>query len=167
MRIPPFYQRPIWQRFFAGVAIGGLISWLIFLYMYGELQEEQTKLIRQQQDEINDLSRSVKIWQEEFKALNKQNEQQLTIQEIKIKLVNGHKYKLDSFSIFEIEERIKEDVSIMNAKDLETVFKSKDVLRKMIENKIVKINDKRYKLEVKEIVIFTTLSIQIAIHLDD
>lgn len=166
MRIPPFYHLPIWQRFFAGVAIGSVISWIIFLYIYGALQEDQTKLIRQQQEEIYDLNKSIKIWQEEFKALNKQNEQQLTIQEIKVKIVNGSKYKLDSFSIFEIEDRIREDVSIMNAKDLETVFKSKDILKKMIENKVVKINDKRYKLEVKELVIYTTLSIQLMIQLE-
>lgn len=166
MRIPPFYHQPIWQRFLAGVALGSIISWLIFLFIYGTLQEEQTKLIRQQQDEIQDLNRSIKIWQEEFKALNKKNEQQLTIQNINVKLLNGNKYKLDSFSIFEAEEKIKEDVSSIVAKDLETVFKSRDVLKKMIENKMLKINDKRYRLEVKEIVIYTTLSIQIEIQLD-
>lgn len=166
MRIPPYIKLPIWQRFFVGVAIGSIISWLVFLFIYGELQEEQTKLISQQQDEIKDLNRSVDIWQEEFKELNKKNEQKLTVQEIVIKLINGDKYKLDSFSVFEIEERIKEDVSIMSAKDVETVFKSKDVLKKMIENKTVKVNDKRYSLEIKEIIIYTTLLIEIEIQLE-
>lgn len=166
MRIPPFYQKAIWQRFLAGVALGGIISWLIFLFIYGTLQEKQTKLIREQQDDIQDLNRDIKIWQEEFKALNKKNEQQLTIQTIEIKLLNGDKYKIDSFSIFEAEKKIKEDVSSVVAKDLETVFKSRDVLKKMIENKPLKIIDKRYRLEVKEIVIYTTLSIKIEIQLD-
>lgn len=165
MRIPPFYHQPIWQRFLAGVAIGSVISWLVFLFIYGTLQEKQTKQLKQQQDEIADLNRSIKIWQEEFKALNKKNTDQLTIQSIQVKLLNGNKYKLDSFSIFELEEEIKEDVSSVIAKDLKTVFESKDVLKKMIENKMVKLNDKRYRIELKEIVIYTTLSIEIEIQL--
>ncbi|MDV2888249.1 sporulation protein, partial [Alkalihalophilus pseudofirmus] len=49
MRIPPYYRRPSWQRFFAGMAIGGAISWCIFLYIFGVWQEENAKLIRKQQ----------------------------------------------------------------------------------------------------------------------
>ncbi|MBA4537114.1 sporulation protein [Bacillus aquiflavi] len=166
MRIPPFYHNPVWQRFLTGIVLGSIISWVVFLFIYGSLQENQTKLIRQQEDEIRDLKENIKIWQEEFKALNKKNEQKLTVQDIKVQLVNGHKYKLDSFSIFEIEEKIKEDVSIMIAKDLDTVYKSRDLFKKMIENKVIKVNDKRYRLEVKEIVVYTSLLIQLVIHLD-
>lgn len=166
MRIPPFLKLVTWQRFFVGVAIGAIVSWLVFLYIFGKLQEDQTKLLIQQKDEINELQRSVKIWQDEFKQLNKKNEQKLTVQEIEIKLINGDKYKFDSFSIFEIEDRIKDDLMIMNAKDVETVYKSRDLLKKMIENKTLKVNEKRYKLNVTEIIIYTTLFIEIEIQLE-
>ena len=39
MRIPPYHRTPTWQRFFAGAALGGLISWVIFFYMHGVQQE--------------------------------------------------------------------------------------------------------------------------------
>ncbi|MDR6122096.1 sporulation membrane protein YtrI [Bacillus sp. 1P10SD] len=166
MRIPPYYRRPSWQRFFAGAAVGGAISWCIFLYIYGVWQEENTELLRIQQQKIIDLNEEKKIWQEEYKEMNKRNIEQLTVQKINIKITNWEKYKLDLLSVSETEDSVKDDISMMLAKDLDTVYKSKDLLKKIIENKPIKINDKRYKLKVKEMVIYTNLSIQLEIQFE-
>jgi hypothetical protein len=165
MRIPPLYRKPSYQRFFAGAAIGGAISWCIFLFINGTWQEKYTMLIREQQEKITDLENDIKIWQEEYKAANKRNIEKITVQNINVKITNWEKYNLDSFSVFQIEDSVKEDISMMTAKDLETVYKSKDLIKKIIENKIVKLkNGKSYRLEIKEMVIYTTLSIQLEIH---
>ncbi|KQL20797.1 sporulation membrane protein YtrI [Cytobacillus solani] len=166
MRIPPHYRQPVWQRFLAGIAIGGMISWFVFLYIFGEWQEKYSKEIKNQEDEIAELKKEKEIWQEEFKALNKKNRELLTVQDIKVKIGNSEKYKLDSFSMFEIEEQIKEDILNMKAKDIDTVYKSRELIERIIENKTIKVNEKRYKLEVKKMVIYTTLFIQIDIMLD-
>ncbi|WML59481.1 sporulation membrane protein YtrI [Neobacillus sp. PS2-9] len=166
MRIPPYYRRPSWQRFFAGAAVGGAISWCIFLYIYGVWQEENTELLRIQQQKIIDLNEEKKIWQEEYKEMNKRNIEQLTVQKINIKITNWEKYKLDLLSVSETEDSVKDDISMMLAKDLDTVYKSKDLLKKIIENKLIKINDKRYKLKVKEMVVYTNLSIQLEIQFE-
>ena len=166
MRIPPLYRKPAWQRFFAGMAVGGAISWCIFLYIYGVWQEENTELIRKQAQEIVDLNEEKKIWQDEYKEINKRNIEQLTVQKINIRITNWEKYKLDSLSVLETEDSVKDDISMMLAKDIETVHKSKDLLKKIIENKPVKINDKRYKLKVKEMVFYTNLSIQLKIEFE-
>ncbi|QED48913.1 sporulation membrane protein YtrI [Cytobacillus dafuensis] len=166
MRIPPYYRRPSWQRFLAGAAIGGIISWTVFLFIFGEWQEKYSHLINKQAEEIYDLKEDKKIWQEEFKELNKKNRDKLTVQEIKIKIRNSEKYKLDSYSVFEIEHQIQEDINMMRAKDIETVDKSSDLIEKIIENKVFKVNDKRYSLDVKKMVIYTTLSIQLEIKLE-
>ncbi|WHY76442.1 sporulation protein [Neobacillus sp. WH10] len=166
MRIPPLYRRPAWQRFFAGMAIGGAISWCIFLYIYGVWQEENTELIRKQQEDIVDLNNEKKIWQEEYKEMNKRNIEQLTVQKINIKIINSEKYKLDSLSVLETENSVRDDISMMLAKDLETVYKSKDLIKKVIENKPVKIYEKRYTLKIKEMVIYTTLTIQLEIQFE-
>jgi hypothetical protein len=166
MRIPPLYRRPAWQRFFGGMAIGGMISWCIFLYIFGVWQEQNTELIQKQEKEIVDLKEEKKIWQEEYKEINKRNIEQLTIQKINIKITNWEKYKLDSLSVLETEDAVRDDISIMIAKDMETVYKSKDLLKKIIENKQIKINDKRYKLKVKEMVFYTALSIQLEIQFE-
>ncbi|MFO1444015.1 sporulation protein [Bacillus sp. Bva_UNVM-123] len=166
MRIPPYYRQSSWQRFLAGAAIGGIISWFIFLFIFGEWHEKYSMLIKKQREEIDKLKDDIKIWQEDFKELNKINREQLTIQEIKIKIKNSEKYKMDSYSVFEIEEQLKEDINMMLAKDIDTVYKSRELIRKIIENKVFKVNEKRYRVEVKEIVIYTTLSIQLDIRLD-
>ncbi len=166
MRIPPYYRKPSWQRFLAGAAIGGILSWFIFLYIFGEWQEKYSKLINEQKKVIDKLEDDKKIWQEDFKELNKKNLEQLTIQDIKIKIKNSEKYKMDSFSVFEIENQLIEDINMMKAKDIDTVYKSRELIKKTIENKVFKVNEKRYRVEVKEMVIYTTLSIQLEIRLD-
>ena len=166
MRIPPYYRRPSWQRFFAGMVIGGAISWCIFIYIFGVWQEKHTALIDKQSEEIIDLKEEKKIWQEEYKEINKRTIEQLTIQKINIKITNWEKYKLDLLSVSEIEDSVKDDISMMIAKDIDTVYKSKELIKKIIQNKPVKINDKRYQLKVKEMVIFTTLSIQLEIEFE-
>lgn len=166
MRIPPLYRRPSWQRFFAGMAVGGVISWCIFLYIYGVWQEKNTELIKEQAKKIIDLKAEKKIWQDEYKEINKRNIEQLTVQKINIRITNGEKYKLDSLSVLETEDSVRDDISLMIAKDIETVYKSKDLLKKIIENKPIKINDKRYKLKVKEMVFYTNLSIQLEIQFE-
>jgi hypothetical protein len=166
VRIPPYYRKPTWQRFFAGMAIGGAISWCIFIYIFGVWQEKHTALIDKQREEIVDLKEEKKIWQEEYKEINKRTIEQLTIQKINIKITNSEKYKLDMLSVSEIEDSVKDDISMMIAKDIDTVYKSKELIKKTIQNKPVKINDKRYKLQVKEMVIFTTLSIQLEIEFE-
>ncbi|MGZ4161685.1 MAG: sporulation membrane protein YtrI [Neobacillus sp.] len=167
MRIPPFYRRPSWQRFFSGMAIGGAISWCIFIYIFGVLEEKHTKLIGIQKQEIKDLQSEKKIWQDEYKEMNKRNIEKLTIQKINVKIINSERYKLDSLSVLETEDSVKDDISMLIAKDMETAFKSKGLIKKIIENKLVTINDKRYKLNVKEMVIYTTLSVELEIHFED
>ena len=167
MRIPPYYLRPSWQRFFSGMAIGGAISWVIFLYIYGVWQDKDTYKIRKQAEEIQELKDDINIWQQEYKEINKRNIELLTVQKINIRITNWEKYKLDQLSVLETENSVKDDINTMLAKDIDTVFKNKELLRKIIENKTFKINDKRYKLHVKEIVIYTTLTIQLEISFDN
>jgi hypothetical protein len=167
MRIPPYYRRPSWQRFFAGMAIGGAISWCIFIYIFGVWQEEHVKLNRKQQNDISKLHTDLKIWQEDYEELNKQNLAKITVQKINIKIINGEKYKLDDFSVFEKEEAVRDDIKMVLAKDLETVAKIQDLVEKIIENKPIKIYEKRYKLKVKKMIIFTTLTVQLEIQLDE
>jgi hypothetical protein len=80
-----------------------------------------------------------------------------------VRISNAEKYHLDSLSVLETEDSVKDDISMMLAKDMDTVYKSKELIKKIIHNKTVKINDKRYKLQVKEMVIYTTLAIQLEI----
>ncbi|MDQ0270103.1 sporulation membrane protein YtrI [Cytobacillus purgationiresistens] len=170
MRIPPYYRKPSWQRFFAGMAIGAVISWCIFVYIYGEWQEKYSLEIRSQKDTIEELTDEKKIWQEEFKKLNKENQKLLTVQEIIVKITNDDeavsKYKLDLYSLYETEDKVREDISMMIAKDINTVSQSSELIKRIIENKTHQLNGKRYRVKIKSMVIYTTLTIKVEIMLD-
>lgn len=165
MHIPPFYRQQTVQQFIAGMAVGGVVSWSIFLYIYGEWQEQSSIEIRQQKEQIKDLVNEKNIWQNDYRELNEKNEQLLIVQEIKVKISNSEKYRLDPFSIYEVEERIKEDISPILKMDIDTAFKSNPWIEKVIENRVHKINDKPYQVVVKHIVFYTTVSIQLDIQL--
>ncbi|WAA10162.1 sporulation membrane protein YtrI [Fervidibacillus albus] len=167
MRVPTIHRYKNGQRFFFGTVIGALVSWLIFLYMFGHMQEEQAKTIRKQREQIMELEKEKNIWQEDFKKLNEKNKQLLTVQEVIVKIENAEKYRIDPLSVFEVEESVKEDISMVLAKDLHLVYESRDLLKRVIINKPVKINDKRYRLTIKEIVIYTTLTVHLELILDD
>ncbi len=83
MRIPPFYRLPSFQRFFAGAVIGGIVSWMIFIFMYGSMHEKQTQKIQDQQTQLDKLTSTLSYLQEENKELNEENEDELTIQEVR------------------------------------------------------------------------------------
>ncbi|RST76364.1 sporulation protein [Siminovitchia acidinfaciens] len=168
MRIPPLYRHPIWQRFFAGAAVGGCISWLIFLFMFGTIQQKNTTLIERQAIRIKELNGHIQILEEDYQKLNKENEEMLTIQEIDIKIHNFERYGIrDRLGIYQAEESIKEDLRSLVAKDLTTVYKNKEVIKKTVENKTLKINGKQYKLVVKELYFYTTISLVLEIKLAD
>lgn len=166
MRIPPYYEKPQWQRILAGMAIGGIISWCIFLYIFGEWQEDYSKRIKIQAETIRDLTEEKKIWQEDVEKLNKKNEELLRIQKIEVKITNSEKYKLDPLSVYEMEEAVKKDIETLLGKDIETAFKSRDLVKKTIENETHIVHEKRYRLQINEMIFFSTFSIQLSIHLD-
>lgn len=169
MRIPPYYRKPTWQQFFAGMVIGGCISWFIFLFIFGEWQEEYSKEMKKQEIRIDELTDEKKIWQDEFEKANEENQKKLTIQHIYVKISSKDKdkYHLDQFSVFELEEQVKEDIGMMKAKDIDTVYNSRELIKKIIENKSVPVNEKKFKLKVKEMTIYTTLSIELELILAD
>ena len=164
MRIPPLYQKPTWQRFFVGVVIGSLISWFVFLYMYGVLQEKQINKIHKQNSIIHEMSNKIGIWEKDYNRLNEEVEKKLLIEDVKVVVLNGKQYHLELLSVAEAEELIEDDLTSLIAKEVETVYTSKNLLKKSIENKIIEINKKRYRLEVVEIFFYTTMNIEVKLH---
>ncbi|GER67005.1 hypothetical protein BpJC7_14650 [Weizmannia acidilactici] len=168
MRIPPLYRKPSWQRFMAGFIVGGCISWLIFLYMFGVMQERQAQIIERQEKTIRDLQQEKAIWQEDYKKLNQKNEKLLTIQSIDVKISNYEKYDIqDSQSIFEAEEDIKHDLSPLIAKNLKTAYLNKELIIRMLENKTIKINHRRYTFKVQDILFYSTIRVHLHLELAD
>lgn len=161
MRIPPYHRNPTWQRFLAGAALGSLISWVLFFYLFGIQQERQIVKIQEQEETILNLNQKISIWEEEYHKLNEQTEKGLTIQDVQVKIINGNYYKLDSLSIAETEEAIRDDLALLIAKDVKTIYNARILLKKSIENKLIDINKKKYRLEVTELIFYTDMYIEV------
>lgn len=167
MRIPPYYKLPSWQRFFVGMVVGGIISWMIFIYMFGAMHEKQTKLIEEQRNEISKYKNTLSYLQEEYKQLNEENEEQLTIGEVKIKILNPTKTKVELLSIHETEDQLSGDLRSLINKDLESVYGNRDLIKKIIENKTVKLNEKTFTFKVREMYFWTTTQITLELKYED
>ena len=159
MRIPPFYKSPACQRFLAGAFIGAIISWFIFLFIFGELQEKQLKLIYKQEQTIKDLNDKLEIWKQDYETLNKKNQKKLKVQEISIHFTNEDELKIDSFTKLNLEEGVKEELKNIMNKNIESVAENKELIIKTIENKTFKIDNQKYKAKVEQLYLFTTLDI--------
>ncbi|MGM7720861.1 sporulation membrane protein YtrI [uncultured Metabacillus sp.] len=163
MRIPPHYQQPTWQRFFAGAAIGAVISWCVFLFIFGVIQEKHSIKIAEQQVVIDELKKSKEIYQEEYTKLNKEAQKRLTVQDIEINLTNGEKYHFQDFRIKNIERMIEDDLSDLIAKELEGVISNHKLIKRTIENRTLPIDDKDYKLKITHFFLSTTIYIEVEI----
>ncbi|MFZ3590707.1 sporulation membrane protein YtrI [Bacillus sp. DJP31] len=162
MRIPPYYEKGSWQRFFAGGVFGALISWILFVYMFGVFQDIQIKHISKQALEIEDLKDHIQIWQDDYKKLNEENQKGLTLQEINVKLTNAEDYKFDTFREFQLESVAKKEINHLIAKELNTIYQSQELIIRAIENKVFTIDEKDYRLDVRGIYLLNTnLEIQV------
>jgi len=166
MRIPPIYKRRAFKLLFVGMTFGAIISWTIFLYIYGTWQERFSIEIKTQHEQILQLQQEKKIWQDEFSKINEINKKNLTVQSIEVKIENASKFKLDSFSVFEIEEEIKSDLYSLIGKDIESIHKNRSLVKNLLDNKIIAVNDKRYKLEIKELYVYTDIKVFVHLQLE-
>lgn len=163
MRIPPLYKSRTWQTIFGGMAVGGIISWIIFLYIYGVFHEEQRALIWQQQNEITDLKRKNHILQEDQKAINEKTKKILTIQDVKIDIINHEQYDLDLLAVHSLSSDVKKDLQNLLTKSVQSVSENKELLLKAIENKTYTRDNVTYHFLVRSIYFDTVLEISLQI----
>jgi len=165
MRIPPYYQLRSWQRFLAGFFVGTIAGWLIFLFMFGHVQDKQVNLILEQQVRIRDLENQKEIWQKDYEKLNEENKKKLIIEEINIYFTNEKKLMLNEFTKYHLQEAIKEDINTLIKKDIETVAGNTQLIINTIENKIITLEGQKYQMKVHQIHLFTRLDLYLKVEL--
>lgn len=165
MRVPPYHQKPGWQRFFAGVIIGALISWFVFLFQFGILQDKQIQKISEQELEISDLKKSKEILIEDAKKLNEENKSKLKIQDFEIVFANRKKVELSSLDLHHMKTAVMEDLNSLIGQDIQSLSKNKELLFRTIENRLYEMDDKTYKLKIHTVFVDTTLEISLNIEL--
>lgn len=164
MHIFPYYRNKNWQRFFVGLFIGAIISYFIFIYMYGQLLEKRIEENLQLRIEKQELQLNYQILEENMSDLNQKYQEKLHIHSIDILITNADVFKLDRFSLHELTELIKNEVSDIIGKEVTTLTEHYPLLIRTIENKTYKIDDFAYRAKIKHL--FINERSQIHIELD-
>ncbi|WP_100373748.1 sporulation membrane protein YtrI [Bacillus sp. FJAT-45037] len=159
MRIPPYYQRPSWQRFFAGIIIGVILGWGFFLYQYGVIYEGLMLKLSEQEVTIQNQTRTIEELRSQQKEENEENQKNLTVQKIEIHFTNTQKLKLNQLTLFELQQQALEELTFIERKNLASVAETKDLLVRTLENKVFEVGDHRLQLEVVYVFMWTNVQI--------
>ena len=163
MRLPQYYRRPNWQRFFAGLAIGTLIGWFFFLYQFGSIHQLLTTEIKKKQLTIEEQKETIDILRSNEKKLNEENEQKLTIQQMEVTFLNAKKHHVNELALYELKQQLLKEIKYLEGKNIATIAATKEMLIRTIENKVFTIDERRFQLKTKQLYLYTTLEIYIEI----
>jgi len=161
MHVPPHHKQPGWQRFFAGAFFGGLIAYMIFLFMHGTIQADFQEEHLALKAEVSELKRQNEALLEDNQSLDEKSKEELRIESIDIAILNGEEMKFDRLLGHQLTELIKEEVDQIIGAPISTVSGNADLLISTIENKTYEIDDFSYKLEVKRLTIYKTVYIAV------
>ena len=162
MHIPPYHREPSWQRFFAGAIVGAILSWGIFVFLFGAIQDRQVNQIVQYKKQVEKLEERLHILTEDNEKL-KEDKEKLKVQDIYITINNHDKYKLNSLDRVHIIESIQKDLNHLITRDIKSINDNKDFIVKAIESTPYKIDNKSYYFRVFRLYIDTTIEIELTV----
>lgn len=156
-------QKNPWKSFIAGVLIGIIIAWGIFLFIYGTYQDKQLRILIQQQETIQQLEIEKNILIDDKQKLNDETKENLVIQDIQVSIINAKQMKLDALLQEQLTNVMLEDLHDLLTQPVESVSNNHSILKKLIENKNYKVDDNSYAFHVETIYFDTILDIQVSI----
>jgi uncharacterized protein YfeS len=162
MRIPQYSHDPGWQRFIAGLVLGIIIGWLLFIILSGIAQERQINLINQQKDQIKELKNEKEIWLDDVKKQNEKLQQKLTIQDIQIDFSNEKEINLGEAEQSKLKGQIKDQLSSLYNQSIETAAANRELIN-LIQNQPYTIDKNQYRVHIQSLVIYSTVEITLKI----
>ncbi|MDA3129815.1 sporulation membrane protein YtrI [Aliibacillus thermotolerans] len=163
MRVPPYYKRPGWQRFFAGLFIGAIGGWCFFLFQFGSIHERLVIDLNKQKLQIEQQKEEIELLRSAEKERNEENERKLTIQNIYIAFTNEKEARLNELTLYELRQQVEDEIKFLKNKNIESVVEGKELIKKTIENKTYEIGDHHGYLQIEEMHIYSTLELHVKI----
>ncbi|RKQ29898.1 sporulation membrane protein YtrI [Oceanobacillus halophilus] len=167
MHIPPYHKKSSWQRFFAGAALGGIIAYIVLLYMYGSMYEDLLKENMDLKSEVNDLTLQNEALLKDNEDLNEKTNKAPTIETIEVDILNWEKLKLDRLTVHELEELVKEEISHLVGEEISIVAESDFLLERAIENKGYTIDETTYYFDITKLYIWDTIKLSLEVKLSE
>lgn len=166
MHIPPFYKKKSWQRFFVGVFIGGVLSYCVVIYMYGQMYEQLLEKNMTLQSELNDVQKQNESLLKTNEDLDKQSKQPVTVKEINLEISNKEELKLDTFTTHKLEELVKDEIDYLIGEDIQIVTESEELLISAIENKVYQADGLSYYFEISRLTISPQINLTLKAKLE-
>lgn len=161
MHIPPYHRKTVWQRFFVGALIGGVIAYCIFAYMYNSMYEQMLEDNLELKSQVTEVKNQNEALLEEKEDWDKQNQKELTVESVEVTIANDKDLKLDHLIVHQMEEMIKDEVKQVIGQDLSIVSESDQLLTSTIENKEFAFEDFHYNFKVSRLTISQTVKITV------
>jgi protein subunit release factor A len=98
-----------------------------------------------------------------MERMNKEKKRNLTVQDIKVTILNYKQYNINAFTNNQLVTDVKDDLSNLLTQDIKSVSQNRELLRRAIENKVYIKDDRRFKLEIDTIYFDTVLEITLKI----
>lgn len=155
MHIPPYYKKGSWQRFFSGMLFGGVLAYLILLYMYGTMYEDLIK----ENLELTEIATDLRNQNEALLQDQSDGNTPLTVQEIEITISNQEILKNDSLLVSQLKSLIKQEINHLIGAEVNIISASDELLISAIENKAFKIDDVTYHFTISRLTIDSKLKI--------
>lgn len=161
MHIPPYHRKTVWQRFFVGALIGGVIAYCVFAYMYNSMYERMVEYNLELKSQVTELKNQNEALLEDKEDLDEKNKEKLTVESIEVTIANDKELKLSHLVVYQMEELIKEEVQQVIGQDLSVVSESDQLLTSTIENKEFALEDFHYHFTVSRLTIAQTIKITV------
>ncbi|GAB3065205.1 sporulation membrane protein YtrI [Virgibacillus ainsalahensis] len=161
MHIPPLYKKKTWQLFIIGTVVGGVLSYLVYIYMYGSLYEQVVEENLQIQSELTELQSQNEALLEDNADLDEKSKEPVTVDAIEISFANQEELRLDRLIVHQLEEMIKEEINHLIGQDLSIVAESDQLLEAAIENKGFSVDGFTYYFEVHKLYITKTIKLNL------
>ncbi|MBY7143858.1 hypothetical protein KFZ56_12525 [Virgibacillus sp. NKC19-3] len=167
MHIPPYHKKATWQRFFIGTVIGAILSYGIYLYMYGSLYEQLLEENLELEAEVTELEKQNEALTQDKEDLDEQKEQEITVETIEITITNENELRLDRLIVHQLEELINEEINHLIGENVTIIDESSQLLRSSIENKGFSVDDFTYYFDVTQLTISRNMILTVEAKLTD
>lgn len=160
MHVRPYHRDPDWQRFLAGCVIGVFVGFALFLFQFGTAQERQINRIRELKAEMDTLIEQKQIMLEEAEQKNKTLENKLTVQEVKIHIIDD---ETDVATKTELEHVVAEELHPVINRSISSVAENRELIEKAVEHKPFTVSEMTYHFRIRSLVIYSTVTLDLTI----
>lgn len=153
MHVPPLHKRKSWQRFLTGGFIGAILAYAIFIYMYGTMYEKLFEEKIHLESEMEELKSQNEALLQDKKDLDKEKDENETVEEIEIQIANKDELQIDRLLIHQLEGKVQESIKHIIGQEIDLVGESEDLLISTLEKQVISIDDFTYEFRVRRLIV--------------